>query len=120
MLMAFTFTFYIMFNESDQHHLLVNAIYPEYWTIFKSMISTYQMGVLGDFEMDNFWEQEDEIFMISLFLVLTFMVQIVLLNLLVRSSSNVLPRPFYAVVHVAAQSFDAACVYTDCTDGLDI
>lgn len=116
--MAFTFTFYIMFNESDQHHLLVNTIYPEYWTIFKSMISTYQMGVLGDFEMDNFWEQEDETLMISLFLVLTFMVQIVLLNLLVRF--NVLPGPFYAAVHVAAQSFDAACVCIDCTDGVDI
>ena len=100
MLMAFTFTFYIMFNESDQHHLLVNAIYPEYWTIFKSMISTYQMGVLGDFDMDNFWEQEDEVLMISLFLVLTFMVQIVLLNLLVR----MLPRSvLYVVVRIATQ-----------------
>lgn len=92
MLMAFTFTFYIMFNESDQHQSLRSAEYGEYATIFKSVVSTYQMGVLGDFDLDKFWYQDYETFMMFLFLVLTFIVQIVLLNLLVRSKYHCMPK----------------------------
>lgn len=99
--MAFAFTFYILFNEADElrdrPHGFERWSSPEYDTVFKSLVSTYTMGVLGDFELENFWDfhlnkrNQDkltgsgEVAMIALFIFLTAFVQIVLLNMLVRS-----------------------------------
>jgi hypothetical protein len=84
MILGFTFTFYIMFNESDR--LYVSERSGAYENIFMSIISTYNMGVLGDFNMDAFFHQEQEVVMLTLFFLLTAIVQIVLLNLLVRAT----------------------------------
>jgi hypothetical protein len=74
MLLGFTFTFYIMFNESDLLRVAVDR--RAYETFFLATISTYNMGVLGDFNMEAFHEQEQETWLLALFVLLTAIVQV--------------------------------------------
>jgi hypothetical protein len=74
MILGFTFTFYIMFNESDR--LRVNVDRRAYDGLVLSLITTYNMGVLGDFNMEAFHEQEQETWLLALFFLLTAIVQV--------------------------------------------
>ena len=87
MILGFTFTFYIMFNESDR--LRVNVDRRAYDSMIMSLISTYNMGILGDFNMEAFHEQEEESWLLFLFVLLTAIVQIVLLNLLIALMGSI-------------------------------
>jgi len=87
MILGFTFTFYIMFNESDR--LRVNVDRRAYDGLVLSLITTYNMGVLGDFNMEAFHEQEQETWLLALFFLLTAIVQIVLLNLLIALMGSI-------------------------------
>lgn len=53
------------------------------------MLVTDNMGVLGDFNMDAFWDQKQESWLLALFVLLTAIVQIVLLNLLIALMGSI-------------------------------
>jgi hypothetical protein len=85
-ILGFGFAFYVLFNKSDAFNG-EDAEYA-YRNIGYALISTFNMGVMGDFSMDMFHNQEHEILLLGLFVTIMVTITVVMLNMLIALMSS--------------------------------
>jgi hypothetical protein len=105
-LVGFGFAFYVLFQTSDSY--LNDSHVMAYSNLGWSLVSTFNMGVMGDFDTDMFHLQEYETMLLALFLLLVSMVSIVMLNLLIALMGSTYERA--TEQSAAASRYERACI----------
>ena len=105
-IIGFSFAFYVLFQMSDT--FINDTHVMAYSNIAWSLVSTFNMGVMGDFDTEMFHLQENETILLVLFLTLVSMVTIVLLNLLIALMGSTYERATQQ--SSAASRYERACI----------
>ena len=93
------FAFFVLFNESDAFN--GEDVKYAYQSLSYALLSTFNMGVMGDFSMDMFHNQEHEVLLLGLFVTSVAIITVIMLNMLIALMSSTYER---ATEHSAAAS----------------
>lgn len=98
-ILGFGFAFFVLFNESDAFN--GEDVKYAYQNLAYALLSTFNMGVMGDFSMDMFHNQEHEVLLLGLFVTNVAIITVIMLNMLIALMSSTYER---ATEHSAAAS----------------
>lgn len=98
-ILGFGFAFFVLFNESDAFN--GEDVKYAYQSLSYALLSTFNMGVMGDFSMDMFHDQEHEGLLLGLFVTSVSTITVIMLNMLIALMSSTYER---ATEHSAAAS----------------